>query len=222
MASQPVAVVTGGGDPRALATARLLARDHHVVLSDARREPLHRALDQLDSADVSAESIVADPTDRHAMDLLLAAAREAGPVATVVHAARGEGDSPAEIVRARVLGTVNVTAATLAVAGLGTTLVHAVPVRPVGPSALVPRWMLRLASTDPEALVRGLTRLADLGPARWAPAMAHGLGDTFVHWYTGHMAGVFAARGASLRSTGEAALGGGDDLARGDHGLLAS
>lgn len=199
-----VAVVTGGCGDVGLGAAKLLARDHHVVLSDPSRERLHRALDRLDSVGVSAESIVADPTDRRSVEVLMTAAREAGPIATVVHAAAAPGaDScPAEIVRTRVLGTMNVTAATLAVAGLGTTLVHAVPARPAGRSlASVPRWMLRLASTDPEGLVRGLTRLTDLGPVRWAPTVAQTLSDTFVDWYTAHMAEAFDARGARLRAT---------------------
>lgn len=197
-----VAVVTGGCGDVGLRAARLLARDHHVVLSDPSRERLHRALDRLDSAGVSAESIVADPADRRSMDVLMTAAREAGKIGTVVHAvpAPSADSSPAEIIRARVLGTMNVTAATLAVAGLGTTLVHADPPRAGRPLANVPRWLLRLGATDPDGLVRGLTRLADLGPARWAPVVAHTLSDTFVDWYTAHMADVFAARGARLTS----------------------
>ena len=200
MRTQPVAVVTGGGDARVLATARLLARDHHVVLTDTRREHLHRALDRLDSAGVSAESIVADPADRDSVDVLMAAAREAGPVATVVHAAGHCGSSPADIVRAHVLGTVHITAATLSVAAVGTTLIHAAP-DVAGPAlAAVPRWLFRLASTHPESLVRALSRLTELGPVRSAPATAHALGGAFVDWYSGHVTELFHARGARVRS----------------------
>ena len=198
-----VAVVTGGAGAVGLAAAKLLARDHHVVLSDSRGEQLRRALDELDSLGVSAESIVADVTDRASVEALMLAAREAGPVVSVVHAggAATATDSPEAIVRARVLGTVNVTAATLAVAGLGTTLVHASAHSPALVLPALPRWAFRLAPTDPEGVVAALTRLASLGPSRLAPAAAHALSTTFLQWYADRMSEVFDARGARLRST---------------------
>lgn len=198
-----VAVVTGGCSDVGLETAKLLARDHHIVLSDTSAERLHRALDRLDSLGVSAESIVADVTNRHSVEILMRAAREAGPVASVVHAGGGTsaGDSPESIVRSRVLGTMNVTAATLMVAGLGTTLVHASSHDAHAAPFTLPRWVFRLAPADPEGVVAALIRLASLSPARLAPTTAHALSGTFVDWYVTHMALVFAARGAFLRST---------------------
>lgn len=198
-----VAVVTGGAGAVGLASAKLLARDHHVVLSDGRGERLSRALDELDSLGVSAESIVADVTDRGSVEALMRAARQAGPIASVVHAGGGAtaDASPEDIVRARVLGTMNVTAATLAVAGLGTTLVHASAHSPARVLPALPRWVFRLAPTDPEGLVTALTRLASLGPARRAPAVAHALSTTFLQWYADGMSVAFDACGARLRST---------------------
>ncbi|GAA3540567.1 SDR family NAD(P)-dependent oxidoreductase [Aeromicrobium flavum] len=199
-----VAVVTGGASGVGLATAKLLARDHHVVLSDTSGERLNRALHDLDSLGVSAESIVADVTDRRSVEVLMVAARAAGPIASVVHAGGGtpRHASPEAIVRARVLGTINVTAATLAVAGLGTTLIHATAhAAPPLPFGTVPRWVFRLAPADPEAVVAALTRLTRLGPARLAPAAAHAVSGTFVDWYTARMTEVFDACGARLRST---------------------
>ncbi len=197
-----VAVVTGGASETGLAAARLLARDHHVVLSDARGERLVRALDRLDSPGVSAESIVADVTDLRSVEALMLAAREAGPVVSVVHAGgtTDSADSPEAIVRARVLGTINVTAATLAVAGLGTTLVHASSAAATALPVL-PRWVFRLAPADPEGLVATLTRLATLCPARRAPAAAHAISSSFLLGYTARMGEVFDSCGARLRST---------------------
>nr|WP_255487584.1 SDR family NAD(P)-dependent oxidoreductase [Aeromicrobium senzhongii] len=197
-----VAVVTGGSGGVGLAMAKLLARDHHVVLSDCSGERLHRALDELDSAGVSAESIVADVTDRRSVETLMRAAREAGPIASVVHApsATARRSCTESIVRSRVLGTIHVTAATLAVAGLGTTLVHASAHTAAAVPVSVPRWVFRLAPADPEGVVTALTRLADLGPSRWGPAAAHALSGTFIDWYTARMAEVYIACGARLRS----------------------
>jgi NAD(P)-dependent dehydrogenase (short-subunit alcohol dehydrogenase family) len=208
MVSNSVAVVTGGCTPAGLATAKRLARDHHVVLSDSSCERLTRSLDELDSLGVSAESIVADVTDRGSVAMLMAAARSAGHVAVVVHADGGtqRTDGPEAIVRGRVLGTINVTAQTLAVAGPGTTLVHLAPHEP-GPLAL-PRWLYRLAPREADAAVEGLARLAMLGPARLAPSAAHALSAMFLDWYTARMTEVFHAAGARLcRATSPEELG---------------
>lgn len=204
MVTNSVAVVTGGSGGLGLEAAKLLAVDHHVVLSDTSSERLNRALDELDSLGVSAESIVADVTDRQSVDVLMTAARSAGHVAAVVHSGGSTrpDDSADSILRARVLGTINITTATLSVAGVGTNLVHASP-PPASASSLsaLPRWLFRLAPNDPEALVSALTKLASLGPARLSPAAAHTLSDTFIGWYTSRMAAEFDARRARLRST---------------------
>lgn len=209
MTGNAVAVVTGGCGEFGLETAKLLARDHHVVLSDTSRERLHRALDELDSRGVSAESIVADVTNRRSVEVLMEAASSAGHVATVVHAggATSGSDTPDTIIRARVLGTINVTAATLAVAGLGTTLVHATHRSAPTALARLPRWTARLAPTDPEALTCALARLASLAPTGLAPAVAHALSATFVDRYTERMARVFREAGARLHAVdGDAAV----------------
>ncbi|WP_313408774.1 SDR family NAD(P)-dependent oxidoreductase [Aeromicrobium sp.] len=200
MATSAVAVVTGACGELGLETARWLARDHHVVLSDPSRERLHRALDRLDSLGVSAESIVADVTDRRSVEVLMAAASSAGHVATVVHAGgtTSPSDSPDSIIRTRVLGTINVTAATLAVAGIGTTLVHATARSTPHVLTKLPHWAFRLAPTDPEGLASALGRLASVAPARLAPAVAHTLSGTFVDWYTQRMGRVFRESGARL------------------------
>ncbi len=203
MVTNSVAVVTGGSGGIGLETAKLLAVDHHVVLSDTSSERLNRALDELDSLGVSAESIVTDVTDRRSVDVLMTAARSAGHVAAVVHAGGStRPDASADsILRSRVLGTINVTAATLEVAGVGTTLVHANGHAPAANSPVaLPRWLFRLVPDDPEGLVSTLLRLASLGPARLAPAAAHALSTNFLEWYVSRMTKAFDAGGARLWS----------------------
>jgi len=202
MVTNSVAVVTGGSTPWGLEAAMLLGRDHHVVLSDTHAEPLNRALDRLDSHGVSAESIVADPVDPTSTRILMAAAREAGPIAHVVHAggAHVEADRPGDLIGTRVRGTVTITEATLAVAEPGTTLIHPAADGDQPPLPGVPRWGFRFAPRDPETLTSRLTRLVELGPARLAPAAAAALAEMFVQWYCGRTAARFTARGATLRT----------------------
>src|SRR6516165_400929 len=108
-----VAVVTGGAGGMGLATARILGRDHAVVISDVRQEALDAATSELAALGITAQAVVADITDRGSVDALFGKASSLGRVKSVVHTA---GVSPQMgtagfIVRVNALGTINVTQA---------------------------------------------------------------------------------------------------------------
>ncbi len=198
-----VAVVTGGAGVLGLAVARILSRDHHVVLSDANKDGLVTALDVLCQLDVSAESVAADITDRGAVEELMTVAGGAGPVTAVVNAA-SVGPSSAcveEIVRVDALGTIHVTRAALAVAGPGTAVVNlASTAGHALPTALLPRRLFRQALVDPDDFAARLIRAASLGPERLRPRSAHALSRAFAIWYSARMAEAFGERGARIVS----------------------
>lgn len=212
MRTHSVAVVIGGSSLVGRRVGRLLGREHHVVLSDTHDERLHRSLDELDSDGVSAESIVADPTDRASVEVLMRAARSAGPVGPIVHlGSLGVSETPAAL-RAHVASVTNVTRGALAIAEAGTSLLHtATPTRqPVLP--VVSERLVRLAYRDPAAYVTWATRWSRLihGESTSESAMA-----TFTHWHAAVMSARFAVRGAALVTV----TPGGDEVRLPTHSL---
>lgn len=197
------AVITGGAGGMGLATARILARDHHVVLGDVDEDRVTRAASELRREGLDVQAAECDITDRDSVDLLFGRAAAAGTVRAVVHAA---GVSPqmgdaGSIVLINALGTINVTEAALVTAGEGFAIVNVASVAGhMAPRFLIPRRAYRFAVTDPTELVTRLTRAADRVPEGRRPGMAYSISKHFVIWYSQHMAAAFGERGARIVS----------------------
>ncbi|TXI52941.1 MAG: SDR family oxidoreductase [Mycolicibacter arupensis] len=70
-----------------LATAKILGRDHAVVLADVRQDRLDEAHAALTELGVTATIVHCDVTDRDAVGELFDAAASVGPLASVIHTA---------------------------------------------------------------------------------------------------------------------------------------
>ncbi len=198
-----VVVITGGAGGMGLATAKILGRDRHVVISDVDQAGLAAAVRELRSLGISATGAACDITSRQSVGALFAAAGETGPVAAVVHAA---GVSPkmgsAElIVKVNALGTIHVTEAALAVAADGFALVNVASIAGhMLPRFLVPRRTYKLALSDAAKFTARLTAAASRGPAAMRPGSAYSLSKNFVIWYSQRQAAAFGAKGARILS----------------------
>ncbi|UNX56234.1 SDR family oxidoreductase [Georgenia sp. TF02-10] len=199
----PTAIVTGGAGGMGLATARIMGRDHRVVVADLDRDRVEAAAAGLRADGVDAVPAVCDITDRASVAALFATARAAGDLRAVVYTA---GVSPqmgdaAAIVRINALGTVHLTRAALDAAAEGFALVNVASIAGhMLPSVLHPTRTYRLALTDPARFVEKLTARANLGPASGRPGSAYASSKSFVIWYTRRMAGAFGAKGARVLS----------------------
>lgn len=196
-------VITGGAGGMGLATAKIMGRDHRVVIADLNRERLDAAVAELTALGVDASAVICDITDRASVDALFATAAESGEVRAVVHSA---GVSPtmgdAEmIVRINALGTVNVTEAALEVAGEGFALVNVASIAGhMTPGFLNPKRTFALSLTDAERFTRKLTSASRLGPRSVHSGSAYSMSKAFVIWYTRAMAAAFGAKGARIVS----------------------
>jgi NAD(P)-dependent dehydrogenase (short-subunit alcohol dehydrogenase family) len=68
-----------------LATARILGRDHHVVLCDVDEEKLDEACAELRGLGIDSDAVTGDVTSRESMEALATSARSLGPVVSLVH-----------------------------------------------------------------------------------------------------------------------------------------
>ena len=104
-----------------LATAKIVGRDHTVVLCDVRQDRLDTAVSTLDGLGIACKAVNCDVTDRQAVDGLLETASGLGAVASVIHTA-GVSPSmgPADyVMRTNAIGTVNVNEAFYRIADEG-------------------------------------------------------------------------------------------------------
>jgi NAD(P)-dependent dehydrogenase (short-subunit alcohol dehydrogenase family) len=197
------AIVTGGAGGMGLATARILGRDHRVVIADVDQQRLDDAVAQLSKDDIDAVSVRCDITSRHSVEDLFQEANSDGTLRAVVHSA---GVSPqmgdaGKMIAINALGTVHVTEAALALAGEGFALVNvASSAAHMMPRALASHRAYRLAFTDSTLLTSRLTARANLAPRKLRSGLAYSLSKNFVMWYSQEMAARFGARGARILS----------------------
>lgn len=201
--STTVAVITGGAGGMGLATARLLGREHRILLCDVREDRLDAAAAELRDLGISCETTTCDITDREQVAAAAAQAEAMGEVRSVLHTA---GVSPQmtsveAIIRINALGTVLVTEAFLPLATEGFAHVNVASTAGHLPRALrLPERTCALASTDPDRFVAKVARRCRPVPEVRRTGMAYSLSKQFAIWWSQHRAAAFGQRGASIVS----------------------
>ncbi len=197
------AIITGGARGMGLATARIMAADHHIVLTDVDDAALAEAVAEIESLGGSAEFVVADVSDRAQVDAVFAAAANAGGLRAVVHAA---GVSPhmgsaERLIEINAVGTINVVEASLAVADKGFAVVNVASIAAqVLPRFMIPTRAFRLATTDVAKFRDKLVAVATRTGRKMAAAQAYPISKAFVVWYSADRAAAFGAKGARILS----------------------
>ncbi len=198
------AVITGGAGGMGLATAKLLGKDHRVVIVDLDQTRLDTAAAELTSAGIEVDTVVCDITDRASVDRALERAAAHGDhVRALVHTAgvSPQMGSAAKVARINGTGTVNVTQAYLARVGEGDVLVNVASTAGHSmPKVLIPFGAFRLAEKNPAAFEAAIVRRARVGGKKWHSGIAYGISKAFVLWYTRAQAGAFGVRGARIVS----------------------
>ncbi len=199
-----VAVITGGAGGMGLATAKILGRDHHLLLCDVNQQRLDEAQGELQGLGFECSTALCDVTDRGAVDTLLKNALEKGPLACVVHTAglSPQMADPETILRVNALGTINMTEACARAATEGFALVNvASNSAHMLPALMVPTGTYRHALTDPEKLLRKLLFRCRLLPKDfYRRGIAYAISKHFVMWYSRESAARFGEVGARIVS----------------------
>jgi NAD(P)-dependent dehydrogenase (short-subunit alcohol dehydrogenase family) len=186
-----------------LATARLLGRDHHVVICDVQQERLDAAAEELRALGTSCDATVCDVTERAAVERARDLATATGTVVSVVHTA---GLSPTmasaeRIIQVNALGTVYVNEVFSATAEAGFRLVNvASSAGHLPPGTPVPRRAYPSAFTDPDRLARAMVSRCNLLPAKHRAAFAYSISKHFVIWYSRKQAAALGAKGGRIVS----------------------
>ena len=198
-----VSLITGGAGGMGLATAKLVAHDHSVVLCDVRRDRLDAAVAALKDLGITATAVHCDVTDRQAVQRLFETASGLGTLASVVHTA---GVSPSMgdadyVMRTNALGTVNVDEAFFAAAGEGAAIVNVASMAAhMLPAEIVPTAKFPLALDDPDQFMAEMATACAIAPEESRSGIAYALSKSFVRWYSTSQAERFNSRGLRVVS----------------------
>lgn len=186
-----------------LATAKIVGRDHTVVLCDVRQDRLDNATAALKELGMDPTVVNCDVTDRDAVADLLDTAKRLGTLASVIHTA---GVSPSMgaadyVMRTNAVGTVNVNEVFYAAAGEGCVIVNVASMAAhLLPAELIPTAQFPLALTDGDAFWDAMMAACDPMPDEARPGYAYALSKSFVKWYSQSQAERFNAKGLRIVS----------------------
>jgi NAD(P)-dependent dehydrogenase (short-subunit alcohol dehydrogenase family) len=203
MREAEVTVITGGAGGMGLAAAKIVGRDHAVVLSDVREDRLVFAVAQLKTLGVHAYAHRCDVADRASVDELVVHCREIGDISAVIHTA-GLSPNMADadnIMKVNAVGTVNINEGFHPVVRDGFAIVNVASMGAYSiPRWAVPRRRFRYALTDTDMFLAKLKSLCDLIPAKQRPGVAYALSKRFVVWYSEVTARDLGCNGARVVS----------------------
>src|SRR3954447_11784045 len=198
-----VSVITGGAGGMGLATAKVVGRDHTLVLCDVRQDRLDEAAKTLAGLGITVTAINCDVTDRKAVDGLLETASALGAVASVIHTA---GVSPSMgsaeyIMRTNAIGTLNVNESFFASAVEGAAIVNVASVAAhLLPETMLPIRQFPQALADPDAFMSDMLAACAIVPEEMQSGIAYGVSKSFVRWYSVAQCERFNGKGLRILS----------------------
>lgn len=190
-------MITGGAGGMGVATAKIVGRDHAVVLCDIRQDRLDRAADKLRDLGIAPTVVNCDVTDRPAVDRLFETASGLGTIASVIHTA---GVSPSmgdadHVMRTNALGTVNVNEAFFETAGEDSAIVNVASMAAhMLPEEMIPTRLFPLALHDQRRFMTEMMSACSIAPEEARSGIAYALSKSFVRWYSTSQAERFNTR----------------------------
>jgi NAD(P)-dependent dehydrogenase (short-subunit alcohol dehydrogenase family) len=185
------------------ATAKVVGRDHTVVLCDVRKDRLDTAAATLADAGITAIAVHCDVTDRLAVSHLFQTASGLGTIASVIHTA---GVSPSMgdaeyVMRTNAIGTVNVNEAFFEAAAEGAAIVNAASMAAhMLPEEMIPKSQFPQALTDQDGFMTAMLAACDIVPSESRSGIAYALSKSFVRWYSTSQAERFNGKGLRVVS----------------------
>ena len=198
-----VSVITGGAGGMGLQTAKIMGRDHEVVLCDVRPDRLDATAEALGGLGIAATTVHADVTDRQAVGRLFETAAARGSITSVIHTA---GVSPSMgdagyVMRTNAFGTLHVNEVFYASAGEGAAIVNVASMAAhLLPDEVIPTARFPLALTDEDAFFHQMLAACEIAPDESRPGLAYAVSKSFVRWYSSSQAERFNGRGLRIVS----------------------
>jgi NAD(P)-dependent dehydrogenase (short-subunit alcohol dehydrogenase family) len=186
-----------------LATARIVGRDHTVVLCDVRQDRLEAAAATLEELGIAATIVNCDVTDRRAVVDLMGTASGLGTIVSVIHTA---GVSPSMgdadyVMKTNAVGTLNVNEVFHGTAGEGAAIVNVASMAAhLLPEDMVPTAHFPLALRDEDAFTTQMATVCGIVPEEARSGLAYAVSKSFVRWYSTSQAERFNARGLRIVS----------------------
>jgi NAD(P)-dependent dehydrogenase (short-subunit alcohol dehydrogenase family) len=198
-----VSVITGGGSGMGLETAKILGKDHYIIIVGRTLKKLEAALEELRAEGIEAESYACDISDSTSVDRLARHAKEIGIIISVIHAA---GMSPhmgdaKTIMEVNALGTINVNEAFYHVMEEDSCIIDVASMSAyITPKFLMPRRKYKYSRIDKDLFMKKMMARVNCLPEKSRAGLSYGISKNFVIWYAKTDAAKFGQKGIRVIS----------------------
>ena len=186
-----------------LETARLMGKDHYVIICGRSVKKLESAVEELQGEGIEVEAFPCDVSDYGSVQKLAAHAKEIGTIAAVIHAA---GMSPhmgdaKQIMEVNALGTIHINNAFYKVMEEGSCLIDVSSMSAyLTPKLIMPVGIYKLSTTDPGLFVKKMMKRVQLFPKKVQTGVSYGISKHFVIWFAKQDAARFGKKGIRVLS----------------------
>jgi NAD(P)-dependent dehydrogenase (short-subunit alcohol dehydrogenase family) len=198
-----VCVITGGGSGMGLATARLMGKEHFIIICGRTVKKLETAVTQLRAEGIEVEAFPCDVSEYASVEKLALHAKAKGKVAAVIHAAGMSphmGDAKA-IMEVNALGTINVNNAFYNVMEQGGCIIDVSSMSAyLTPKLVMPVRKYKYSVKDPELFMKKIMGVINFYPKKVQAGVAYGISKHFVIWFAKQDAARFGEKGVRVLS----------------------
>ncbi|MFV0361892.1 MAG: SDR family oxidoreductase [Suipraeoptans sp.] len=198
-----ICVVTGGGSGMGLSTAKLMGKDHHVILVGRTVSKLENALNELKTLGLSAETCPCDISKRESVTKLAEFAASKGSVTAVIHAAgmsphMGSGEVLFDV---NAMGTIYMNEEFAKVMPKDSCILNVSSMSAyMLPPDRVPRDAYKLSLSDTDTFRTTMLQIINSIPADMAPGSSYTIAKNFVVWFSEKFACLCGKNGIRVLS----------------------
>jgi Dehydrogenases with different specificities (related to short-chain alcohol dehydrogenases) len=198
-----VCVITGGGSGMGLATAKIIGKDHYVIIVGRTLKKLEKALNELRAEGIEGEAFACDISSFVSVIKLASHARKVGKITAVIHAAGmspNMGDAKT-IMEANALGTIHINEAFYEVMEEGSCLIDVSSMSGyMVPGLIMPTRKYKYSRKNKELFMKIMMARVNLFPKKLRSSVAYGISKNFVTWYAKTDAVRFGKKGIRVLS----------------------
>ncbi|WP_236354692.1 SDR family oxidoreductase [Konateibacter massiliensis] len=198
-----VCVITGGGSGMGFATAKLMGKDHYIIICGRSVNKLENAVNELQAEGIEVEAFPCDVSNYDSVEKLANHAKEKGRIAAVIHAA---GMSPhmgtaQQIMEANALGTIYINNAFFHVMEKDSCMIDVSSMSAyLTPKIVMPVKKYKYSIRNPELFMKKMMKHVNIFPKKVRAGVAYGISKHFVIWFAGQDAARFGMKGARVLS----------------------
>jgi len=198
-----ICVVTGGGSGMGLSTAKLMGKDHYIILVGRTVSKLEGALKELQELNIEAEIFPCDISNRDSVKTLVTHTETLGKTQAVIHAA---GISPhmangEKIFTVNAMGTIYMNEEFAKVMPAGGCILNVSSMSAyMVPADKIPKQLYQLSLDTPEVFKEQMLNMINSMSEEMGSNTAYTLSKNFVIWYTEKIACTYGKNGLRIVS----------------------